>query len=307
MRFSRAGQPNRPAPSLACYGKLPCYSDFLQVGIDSPVGRWMVESLDAAHDEMTASGTAPDPRRELRIILRPASDRATPLAALLRPSGDARGRRYPVIVAAQLSAAEWVDEPHLAPLCAAPLWSSLARHVIENPGRSRDELLQRLQSLPDQPDDLTFARQRFTRLVEVARTDPWGQLVGGLAASADDAAGGRKAVVVLTAPRAGLAAQVDPAELAAVWLRLWSAASPGEPWEAMVEVWQRDAPVWSMWALLQHLPSGAELAALLSRPAAELAAVLAASGAARQAIEARIGAGAVGCLADLWAPSAAPE
>jgi len=317
MRFRPARPGSRAAPArLSCYGKLPCHAEFLRLGIDSEAGRWVVEGLDAAHDAIVAAGQRISADRELRMIIRLPDGPASLLAMLVRGGTDSRGRGYPVAVFTALDPAGPEASAHLAPLRCAPMWPSVGRRVIENPGRTRETLEGLLDTAVDAPDGIEAAAERFALATSAPLKQPWLALANAgetradaLAAAVAAHGAGAPSPRSMRLPDAVASALplTDAAMLASIWLRLLAAGGGARPWAAVVEVWKRTDPRWQQLFVLDRPPSGADLAYLLGDVGESPGPVLGDAGAepgplsaAAEAVLANLRARDAACLADLW-------
>jgi hypothetical protein len=236
---------------------------------------------------------------------------------LVRGGTDSRGRSYPIAVFTPLDPGA-AGSAHLSPLCCAPMWPSIARRVIENPGRTLETLEMLLDSVADAPDAVGPAGERFAAATAAPLKHPWLALANAGEEHADELAlalaaqcGGPTALGAMRLPDAAAAALptlADAAMLASIWLRLLSAASGGaRRWAAVVEVWKRAEPRWQQLYVLDRPPSGADLAYLLAE-VGEVAAPLLGEGGgeshplspAAQTVLANLRDREAGCLADLW-------
>lgn len=318
LRPPHAPRPGRSlAPRLGCYGKLPFDLEYLRFNLDSAIGRWIVQWVDAAFD----TGQPRDPDREVRaIIVPPGADEAA--AVLIRPSHDSHPRANLVAVSAAFPAGVLADAWHLAPLCCAPLWSPMVRGVIEAPTPGREAFPAVLEAAAHPLDDVEFARERFAVATAAPLKRPWRALTGHDEAGASAAA--RALVVLCDQQRAegtGLAIRLpnagcsvarlrgDPTLVTAAWVRLIGAGgtrSLSAP-PAIIEMWRRGAAHWESLYVFGRPVTGADLAALLADGAPVSADALDSTALhdaelppIAQALLANLTENAAVCLADLW-------
>jgi type VI secretion system ImpM family protein len=121
---------------LGCIGKLPCYGDYLKVGVHHPTARALLElmltgkqqlalddSLAEAYNSLEAyKDVAIDAR--LRILFGLPGSKEL-LVGVLRPSRDAGGRHFPFVAFTQLVRRNFGRHYAMLPMALAPIWDAL--------------------------------------------------------------------------------------------------------------------------------------------------------------------------------------
>jgi len=115
---------------LGCFGKLPCYEDFLRGSVLFPASRalqdWVLAGREALGLESEAVETARPKETLSRRFLYGPPGAADLVAGVIRPSTDRGGHRsFPFMVYAHFSRRLFGRNYALFPLALAPVWDAL--------------------------------------------------------------------------------------------------------------------------------------------------------------------------------------
>ncbi|MCE9637035.1 MAG: type VI secretion system-associated protein TagF [Planctomycetes bacterium] len=213
---------SRAAPSrIGCFGKLPVYGDFLSSGADSPEAEAFVTWLQEGAAASVVPSFAPD--QVLQMLWQPVGARRT-LAALLWPSQDAAGRRFPFAIFTSL-AGGFVDRHGPRALVAADgVWRAmreLRTAVAAAPRQAEVYACFRDANAPTPPEDRAVNRAYVDRAqaAQFRREDfvPVGLHVQDLIWFAENLGGTADPRFALRMPLHGSA---DPLAEGATWLHV---------------------------------------------------------------------------------------
>lgn len=118
---------------VACFGKLPCYGDYLRVNVSQPTARAVQELMlhgrqgqPAGESGSGEAGGCRDAAIEtrLRILFGLPGSREL-LVGVLRPSRDSGGRHFPFAIFTYLTRRAYGRHYALLPLALAPVWEAL--------------------------------------------------------------------------------------------------------------------------------------------------------------------------------------
>jgi type VI secretion system ImpM family protein len=115
---------------LGCFGKLPCYGDFLEGNLLSPTSRalkeWVLEGREAVGLGSQVVETARPKETARRRFLCGLPGSVELVAGVIRPSTDQGGRRsFPFMVFAQFPRRQYGKHYWLLPLALSPAWDAL--------------------------------------------------------------------------------------------------------------------------------------------------------------------------------------
>lgn len=115
---------------LGCFGKLPCYGDFLEGNLMYPTSRalkeWVLEGREAVGLESQVVETARPKETSRRRFLYGLPGSMELVAGVIRPSADQGGRRsFPFMVFAHFPRRQYGRYYGLLPLALAPVWDAL--------------------------------------------------------------------------------------------------------------------------------------------------------------------------------------
>lgn len=136
--------------ALACYGKLPFWPEYLEVGLVSPGARalkdWLHRGAEQARLDASGpvGGPGPDVRRRFFLFGVPGGGEL--IAGLIAPSADQGGlRSFPFALVAQFPRRDFGRQYALAPLALAQTWGALeeCRRVVAA-APDRDAFVERL-------------------------------------------------------------------------------------------------------------------------------------------------------------------
>lgn len=155
---------SRPAPTrIGCFGKLPFYGDFLSFGVDSPEAQAFVTWLQDGAASSAVPSFAPD--QLVQMVWQPAGTRRT-LVAVLWPSLDAAGRRFPFSLFTSLPAGFVERHGPRALVAADGVWRSLRDirpPVVKAPRPAELYGFLRDQQSPPPPEDREVNRAYVDR------------------------------------------------------------------------------------------------------------------------------------------------
>lgn len=155
---------SRPSPlRIGCFGKLPIYGDFLSAAGDSPEAQEFVNWLQEGVAACAVPTFAPD--QMLQMLWQPASSRRT-LAALLWPSQDQAGRRFPFAMFASLPGGFVGKQGPRALVAADGVWRAMrdARPAVVGAARRADvDAVFRDLTAPPPPEDRDVNRAYVDR------------------------------------------------------------------------------------------------------------------------------------------------
>ncbi len=230
-----------------CYGKIPSEREFVRIGIDSADALWMVNLLTEAHAlAVESNGEIPSGREVRLVVCDPAS--TTVLAALLRGSRDAVGRRYPLGVFCCLDRSDLEGRLYLSPLWLGDLWQVFGATMSSAGAQGSVELANSIESAEVDLLDVEEASCRHGMTLEMPSTDPLSLVFGtGLGREAAlqrfqcgvrqifEVAGDAKLSFDGSSPPEGVC---GAAKTAVLWHMLCRAA-PNEraTWWAVAEAW----------------------------------------------------------------------
>lgn len=114
---------------LGCFGKLPCYGDYLKVGVTEPTARALLELMLHGKQE-SAVDLADEGFRDVAIegrvrILFGLPGSRELLIGVLRPSRDSGGRHFPFVAFTQIVRRTFGRHYALLPLALASVWDAL--------------------------------------------------------------------------------------------------------------------------------------------------------------------------------------
>lgn len=116
---------------LGCFGKLPCYGDYLKVGVSQPSARALMELMlhgtrELAVDESDNGGYKDVAIEGSHWILFGDPGSRELLAGVLRPSRDSGGRHFPFVLFTHVPRKIYGRHYALLPLALTPIWIALA-------------------------------------------------------------------------------------------------------------------------------------------------------------------------------------
>jgi len=163
--------------NLSCYGKLPCWREYLSVNVGGPAagafrewmhsgrGVWLADDTGVGAEGEGTSGVSRTEQRDMRFLFAPPGSSEL-LVGFLRPSRDKGGRRFPFATFVQVKLREFGRRSALLPLAVVPAWDAL-----EEMNRSFAEFTQDSQfhdaaessSVPA-PEAASLTRTRYREL-----------------------------------------------------------------------------------------------------------------------------------------------
>lgn len=108
--------------SVGCFGKLPCYGDYLEGALVSPTARSLKEWILGWYH---SSDDRPPHETTSRRFLLGLSGSVELLAGVIRPSADGQSRRFPFVVFSQFPRRAFGKHYALLPMALAPVWDAL--------------------------------------------------------------------------------------------------------------------------------------------------------------------------------------
>jgi type VI secretion system ImpM family protein len=138
---------------VACFGKLPFWPEFLEVGVTEPTARhlkrWLHRGREYAGGLQADDENAPDlPIKAHNRCLIELSGAGELLAGVVRPSTDRGGRHFPFAVFTHFPRRIYGKHYALLTLALAPVWDALedAWELIR-PANSEEEFRERLDAV----------------------------------------------------------------------------------------------------------------------------------------------------------------
>lgn len=119
-----------PFLSTGCFGKLPCYGDFLEVGAAQPTGRalkeWIFAGREGVGMEREESGAGAPSERVGRRFLFGLPGSVELVAGVIRPSVDqGERRRFPFALFTYVPRRLYGRHYELLPMALGPVWEAL--------------------------------------------------------------------------------------------------------------------------------------------------------------------------------------
>jgi len=117
-------------------GKLPCYGDYLKVGVQQPTARALLELMLTGKQQLALEDSSGDAHTSvesykdvaingrLRILFGLPGSKEL-LVGVLRPSRDSGGRHFPFVAFTQLVRRTYGRHYALLPMSLAPVWEAL--------------------------------------------------------------------------------------------------------------------------------------------------------------------------------------
>jgi len=137
---------------IACFGKLPCYGDYLKVNVSQPSARALQELMLHGKQDLSLSDPGAGGYRDVAIESRlrilfglPGSKEL--FVGVLRPSRDAGGRHFPFAAFTYLPRRTYARNCALLPLALSSIWEALDDawdFLAEAP--TREVFMERLES-----------------------------------------------------------------------------------------------------------------------------------------------------------------
>lgn len=113
---------------VGCYGKAPCWREYLEHEVVHPVSRrlkrWLHQGFDEARLTHDGGDSGFEEAATLRFLVAPEEGNEW-LAGVVGPSADTGGRRKFLAVFAHLAKRRYQKSYHLLPIALTPTWRSL--------------------------------------------------------------------------------------------------------------------------------------------------------------------------------------